>query len=430
MGQVSPEERSMTGGALADDLVISELGRLGPVLGSGGQAVIHDAPDLHLPQSPSRLVYKEYKWGHAPRPEIMRRLITQRTRLDAPLRERLDVITAWPIRVVTGRDVVLGVVLPRIPDSFFQDLVLPGSGRTETIVREVQHLFVEIERCRRIGMPAPTLEQRLGICRDFAEILSFLHSPEVDVVFGDINAKNELFRLDLEPMVMFVDCDAVRIRGSITGSPPLNTPDWMPPGKSRVLSQSTDLYKLGLFVLRCLTPGDQASTRLKPTDAADVMDPAGVALLTAAIDGPPLERPSARDWSRYLCACQEELLGTAPTAPGAVGKAREEVGISGRPTDTRAGNRVSVPAQEPVNEQGQEERSPAPTAGSARTSPVEVSPQTHTEPELRAPARTNEGPWAGLGGALLIAFVLWYNFGWLPALVLLILFVLYKVITA
>lgn len=299
----------MAGSVSVADLAVDQLGSLGPVLGSGGQAVVYDLPGFRLPQAPERLVYKRYKAGLAPPRSALARLINRRSDLADPLRHRLDTITSWPLRMVTDGDDVLGVVLPRIPDSYFQDVVLPASGDRDTIVREVQHLFVIPDRNRRIGMPVPTPEQRLGVCRDLADALAFLHSDDVEVVFGDVNAKNELFRLDDEPTVMLVDCDAARIRGDIAPQP--NTPDWMPTDPRERLSLLTDRYKFGLFVLRCLTPGDQGSTRTDPTAAADVLDAAGVALLTAAIKGPALDRPAARDWFRYLCGC----LGQASEPP-------------------------------------------------------------------------------------------------------------------
>ena len=46
-------------------------------------------------------------------------------------------------------------------------------------------------------MPAPDLGERFAICRDLAGALAFLH--EHGVVFGDVNAKNALFRIGLEP---------------------------------------------------------------------------------------------------------------------------------------------------------------------------------------------------------------------------------------
>jgi len=308
-----------------------DLGNLGAVLGSGGQAVVYDVPQLALPCAPHRLVYKRYRPGFAPRTHTANSLIMLRELLDDQQRQRLDTVTAWPLRVVTGAQGVCGVVLPRIPDSFFQDVTLP-SGRADMMVREVQHLFVDPDRCRRIGMAVPTWEQRLEICRDLSAALTFLHGPGIDVVFGDINAKNQLFRLGAEPTVMFVDCDAVRIRGGVTGSPQLNAPDWTPPEGPRALSRHTDQYKLGLFVLRCLTPGSQGSTRTNPADAAAVLDARGIALLTAALTGPSAGRPSADDWLRYLSRLLGEPL--EPPTLEAVEPARTIV-AAGEPVTVR-----------------------------------------------------------------------------------------------
>ncbi|MET0414811.1 MAG: hypothetical protein ABW022_02170, partial [Actinoplanes sp.] len=109
---------------------------------------------------------------------------------------------------------------------------------------------------------------------------------------------NELFRLDREPAVMLVDCDAVRPHGVVTGGLQLNAPDWEPPGRS-TLNRATDLYKLGLFVLRCLLPpGPQTSTRLDP--APGLLNDQGMALLTRALSDEPADRPDAGEWLRYL----------------------------------------------------------------------------------------------------------------------------------
>lgn len=293
-------------------LTVADLGPLGERLGAGAQAVIHDAPALRLPDAADRLVYKQYRPGKAARRQDMEGLIELRATLGDADRAHLDTITTWPVRVVVdGVGDPLGVVLPRIHDTFFQPVIRPMSGEPDVWVREVQHLFVDPQRCGRVGMPSPTQEQRLLICRDFAAALDFLHSPPISATFGDINAKNELFRLDAEPTVMFVDCDAVRVRGSVTGQPMLNAPDWEPPIRTP-LNQDTDRYKLGLFVLRCLTPpGHQASTRRRAADAAGVLDADGYALLEAALDDAPGGRPTAYDWVRHLSA----LLGQPVEPP-------------------------------------------------------------------------------------------------------------------
>ena len=115
-------------------------------------------------------------------------------------------------------------------------------------------------------MPVPTPTERLMICRDFAAALHLVHKN--DLVVGDLSARNGLYRLDERPSVMLVDCDAIRVRGTMAAMAQLNSPDWDPP--ERPLTQSSDRYKFGLFVLRCLSTGAQMSTTrdLARADAA------------------------------------------------------------------------------------------------------------------------------------------------------------------
>ena len=297
----------MTGPMLLPvDIEVADLGRIGDQLGSGGQAKIFDLPELTLPDVPGRLVYKQYKPNHLPGIG-MGRIVIRRQRLasDAALLARLDAACAWPVRQVHAPGgAVLGLVLPRIPDSFFHDLQLP-SGAVDRLPREVQFLFVAPDRALQRGTPAPTPVERLTICRDFAATLAFLHR-ELDVTFGDINARNAVFRLSPAPTVMFVDCDAARARGDM--APQLNAPDWDPPEGGNVLSQSTDCYKLGLFVLRCLTPDAGCSVNRDPAAARGALDPTGMTLLRAALDGPADQRPTAEEWHRYLRRALGEAL--------------------------------------------------------------------------------------------------------------------------
>ncbi|MFY1634753.1 hypothetical protein ACN27F_15995 [Solwaraspora sp. WMMB335] len=272
-----------------------ELGRLGPQLAEGGQARIHLAPGLTLSGVSEPLVAKLYKdfW---PSPYGLRRLVSVRNGLTPDRRNRLDQLAAWPLRVIEHDGQVRGVVLPLIPPTFFQDRVLPGTGRPDRTPREVQHLLIPPARARRVGMPTPSREQRLRICRDFALMLHFVHRH--DLIIGDLSARNALFRIGAYPSVMLVDCDAIRIRGNAPVVAQLNTPDWDPP--ERPLTQYSDRYKFGLFVLRCLSNGDQMSTTRDPARADAVLDPPGRQLLRAALAGAPTDRPSARDWGDYF----------------------------------------------------------------------------------------------------------------------------------
>lgn len=290
------------------DLPVARLGRIGPKIGAGGQAVVYELPALTLPDVQGPLVYKRYKPGRAPQHGLAK-VVGLRTRLlaDLAVATRLDAATAWPVRqVVDPGGAVLGLVLPRIPPAFFHDIRLP-SGRVRRSPREVQFLFIPPDRALRGGTATPTPVERLTICRDFAETLAFLHR-DLDVAFGDINARNAVFRLDARPTVMFVDCDAVRLRGHMPSVPQLNAPDWDPPEGADVLSQSTDRYKLGLFVLRCLTPADKSSINRDPAWARGALDAEGLTLLDAAIRGPYDRRPTAEQWFGYLRRALGEAL--------------------------------------------------------------------------------------------------------------------------
>jgi hypothetical protein len=290
------------------DLTVDQLGPLGALLGAGGQAKVYELPALSLPDVSGPLVYKQYKPGRAPA-HGMSKIIALRTRLlTEPAKvTRLDASTTWPVRqVVDANGALAGLVLRRIPDSFMHDVRLP-SGKVSKSPREVQFLFIPPDRALRGGTPTPTPTERLTICRDFAATLAFLHG-ELNVAFGDVNARNAVFRLGEEPTVMFVDCDAVRVVGEMAVAPQLNAPDWDPPEGSDVLSRVTDRYKLGLFVLRCLTPDRNSSINRDPNEARGVLDVHGLKLLTAAIRGTPAERPSAEEWHRYLRRALGETL--------------------------------------------------------------------------------------------------------------------------
>ncbi|GAA2634617.1 hypothetical protein GCM10010399_79080 [Dactylosporangium fulvum] len=284
-----------------------QLGKLGPLIGKGGQAHVYAAPGIQLPDAPGPLVYKQYNPGHSPA-QGLRGLVRFRNNLDRDHRDRLDRCAAWPVRVVEDGGRVHGVLMRLIPASFMHTRILPGTGTRQTGPREVQNLMVPPERAGRVGMPVPEPQERLGLCRDLAAALHLLHRN--NLVYGDLNARNEVFRLGEHPTVMLVDCDAIRKSGSAAVVQQLNAPDWEAP--ERWLTMYTDRYKFGLFVLRCFATGEQISTTRDPRRADAQLDADGRRLLRLALDDDRDRRPTMQEWGWYL---QGRLTGR-PVATG------------------------------------------------------------------------------------------------------------------
>ncbi|MCP2268701.1 hypothetical protein [Actinokineospora diospyrosa] len=285
----------------------ADLGALGAQLGSGGHTTLHELVHYAIAGWNGPLVYKKYR-GPDEDPRRLEQIVQLRGQLTPARRAALDQIAAWPRQVVHDRaGDVTGVVLPRIPDEYIATIVSP-TGRQLVTPRELQYLLIDPSRSKRLGWPTPNPQERLFLCRDFAGALSLLHD-DLDVVFGDINHVNELFRLRPETGVYLVDCDAVRPRGIETPHKQLNTPDWVPP-EGGELCLATDRYKLALFVLRTLVPG--AATQTDPALAARALDGAGMVLLRQALANDPAVRPTAAEWHRYFTTL---LGGHEPPPP-------------------------------------------------------------------------------------------------------------------
>lgn len=295
---------------MSDEIDRTDIaGALQP-LGKGGQAKVYSVEGLTLHDVPGQVVFKEYKKGQVS-PHGLRSIVSVRSKMDVTDRAELDALTAWPCRLVRHGPDVCGVLMPRIHESFFQQRILP-SGKSVNDPREVQNMFVDPGLAERLGMPLLSLVDRLTICRDLARALSFLHANEL--VFGDINARNELFRVGQDPAVMLVDCDAARKVGSAAVVRQLSAPDWDPPEGGTALSSKTDVYKLGLFVLRTLSPGPMASTARDPSRADDLLEGDGPTMLRRATSKVAKERPSAAEWQAYLTT-QVDLQRSAQSRP-------------------------------------------------------------------------------------------------------------------
>lgn len=292
----------------------SALGAL-EYIAEGGQGRVYRCTTLRLPDYDGALAYKEFKSGQLATSGL-EAIIGVRSRLTEADRHLLDAMSTWPTRLVRENGRVVGLLMPLIRDEFVQ-IGRSMTGSTMRKEREIQYLFLSAARCQKLGFPLVNLHQRYVLCAEMARVLALLHAN--GVIFGDLNAKNALFtvgpgRTDAD--LMLVDCDAVRVRGTMSAVPQLSAPDWEPPGdERRLLTQDTDRYKLGLFILRTLSPGTQASTARDPRRADDVVDEEGRLMLRGAVSSDPAARPSADAWSAYFTNLLHARTGVgAPVA--------------------------------------------------------------------------------------------------------------------
>jgi hypothetical protein len=296
-----------------DDLTVTDA-ELGPRdrINAGANGIIWSLRTFRLETDPGPLVFKEYQ-GAALDVSLpgLRSIVNARVRLTEAKRAQLDQLTVWPLRaVINGDGQPVGVLMHLIDSSFMQRMKLP-SGSFDMTVREVQHLIYDAGTARRGGIDVPAdrdTRTRLMVCERMAFTLNLLH--DANLVYGDLSARNVLYRMRPTPSVMLVDCDAARVRGSAAIVDQQNSPDWNPPEGSRQ-TQDTDRYKLALFVLRCLSPGRGSSINRDPGSAPDHVDDDGRRLLRSGLSGVPEERPRASEWLDYL---RRQLgLPTLPT---------------------------------------------------------------------------------------------------------------------
>src|SRR5581483_902696 len=142
-------------------------------------------------------------------------IVRTRLRLSDRQRSVFDQLTVWPLRVVVDASgVPVGVLMRLIDNLFMQDMRLP-SGRRESVPREIQHLIFDPAAARRNGVDVPGDRDRgtrFTVCERMAMAMSIMHGA--NLVYGDLSARNVLYRLHPKPSVLLVDCDAARVKGN------------------------------------------------------------------------------------------------------------------------------------------------------------------------------------------------------------------------
>jgi DNA-binding helix-hairpin-helix protein with protein kinase domain len=365
-------------------LVPGDLGALGSVLATGGQAEI-----IELPEYPTR-VYKRYL---SPALTVVgaRDLIAVPTRLSSTDTQRLDEWAAWPRTPVVHSDDrrrLVGLVLPRIPVPFYRPSGDP---------RDMEVLLCDDNRMRNIPCEPPSWRERLAIALDCAEYVEFVHG--LDLVLGDINYRNELWRPGKQPQSFWIDCDSYRIAHTTSSAASITSPGWSDPHSPRASSMDSDRYKLGLLIYRMLVQHptieprpDRVAARLGGKVGAPLFDCAHE--MASAGRG---DRPEAARWAEALRA----ELGPTTVRPAS----QRHVAKQKRPTIV-----ISTPASaaRPAIALG-----PASTASLPSRPTVKVRP---TPPPSRRHARRRR--WLRRRGptmatvAVVVALIIGFIVGW------------------
>ena len=288
----------------------SRIGTLA-LIGAGGQAKVYRAPEVVLADESRPLVYKEYK---NKRISItgLDNAIAFRLRLSDHERMILDRIANWPLRVVEGAGGrAEGVILPLLEPEYFHEILMP-KGKVLRAPRDGQYLAQPKERCDRYGVSLAGTGDRYRFCRDLAFAMGFLHKREI--CLGDISFSNAVYSLEHDPCAYLVDCDAARRTGTAPVVPQLHTPDWDPPEGTRVQTRATDRYKIGLFILRALSPRAVSGQNRDPAWADPLLGPRGRVLLRKALSRDPAERPEVKDWYvHFREVLRTQRLRTTPS---------------------------------------------------------------------------------------------------------------------
>ena len=284
----------------------ADLGRL-TFLAEGGFGRVFRVDGLVLPGLNGPFGFKEFSIEHIDQGRRAEAVVAFREALDTGERAELDRYCAWPCAVVADeRETVCGLLMPLVSEDFFCRVTDPGSGQMTSRPRESSWLIASSKQrvAAQVDMPDVGLPERLVLVTQLTYVVALLHGH--GWVLGDISFGNAVFALE-PPRLMVIDCDgAAPIRD--LDRKQYSTPFWEPPESSLEYSSArqdlqdaaTDVYKLGLAIMRWLTPGQGASSSRAISRLADELDPEGVALVTRALSDTRATRPTARDLYDYF----------------------------------------------------------------------------------------------------------------------------------
>jgi hypothetical protein len=272
-------------------------------LAKGGLGEVFRVGGYHLPGDSTDLAYKEFTSHVIEQAKSAERAVAFRDGLSLFEQADLDSHAAWPRALVEEpRGTVIGLLMPLVPPAFFCRMEDPDTGALTNKPVEMSWLAVGAQQRAAAQLQLREVDklERLILLGQLIWAIGRLH--KLGWVFGDLSLKNAVFALD-PPRVLLLDCDGVAPLSDMGRHQP-NTPLWYPPeiasGATHLQDDRTDVYKLGLAILRCMTPGKGAASAKSPAGLKGVLDAEGVKLTAQALGADGDLRPHARELYDYF----------------------------------------------------------------------------------------------------------------------------------
>ena len=297
----------------------TDLGSLEPIADGAFGEVFRTG--FKLPGYHGALAYKELKSSslsqeeYSRAVEAMRQAVRLRDSMSDEDRSDLDEVTVWPLALVEDGGVVRGCLMPLIRPEFFAELHPPATGKKDSKTRELGWLPARSAALQRAGFSQDQVDEfssplvRMRILVWLVYSVALLH--KYGAVYGDMSLKNAVFCLGEYPRSVLMDCDGVARLDDVSrrqaNSPFFLAPECEEPGsnpfargRAHFQDTRTDVYKLGLCVVRCLSRGRGAMQSKSADHLAGQLSPECLDVIKASLSQDPDQRPTAKQLYQAL----------------------------------------------------------------------------------------------------------------------------------
>jgi len=296
----------------------TDLGSLASIASGGFGEVFRTG--FRLPGYRGALAYKELKSSlsqdkYSRAVEAMRQAVQLRDSMSDGDRSDLDEVTVWPLALVEEGGVVRGCLMPLIRPEFFAELHPPATGKKDSKTRDLAWLPARSPALQRAGFSQDQIDEfsdllvRMRIMVWLVYSVALMH--KYGVVYGDMSLKNAVFCLGEYPRSVLMDCDGVA-RLDDASRRQANSPSFLAPeceepgrnpfarGRAHFQGTRTDVYKLGLCVVRCLSRGHGATQLNSADHLSDLLSPECLDVVKASLSQDPDQRPTAKQLYQAL----------------------------------------------------------------------------------------------------------------------------------